>query len=338
MKKTNRWFWAGMIIFLIALLSTGCSNEGGNDATDQDDNGVIEYELTLYYPEAIYVNYPATVVVVAEYENQPVDDGTDVHFYASDGSFSPNTAETRGGMATSQLTVPKTGDMVVAVTANKTIVHEIVSVITPEEDVSGLPATISLSHTWTSDDYPAAYIQAVVRDAANSPVTDGTLVYFQGCCGTFVPNPALTKDGLACTTYTPNDPADPKDDTITVTSGDLLSTITLSFLGDPKDAASITLTPSSATMAPGTSVVISAIVLDGENSPMPDGTVVYFDASFGSVSPIVASTHLGMATAIYAATNFYSVLPATAIITATVGDIQATVPVTVEETEAPMTP
>ena len=135
MKKSNHWLWAGMIVLLLALLAAGCTNQGGTADSDENNDQVITYKLTLYYPSPIYVDEEVTLSVVAEVESQPAEDGTVVRFNVSDGTITPTSIVTQNGLGTTKLKVSKAGGVVLTAVANKTIVSQDITVIKPDEPV-----------------------------------------------------------------------------------------------------------------------------------------------------------------------------------------------------------
>jgi predicted extracellular nuclease len=88
-------------------------------------------------------------------------------------------------------------------------------------------------------------------------------------------------------------------------------------------SANLTLTATPDTLPVGNLSTITATVTDSSNNPVPDGTVVSFTTSLGSISPAFATTVNGVATA-----TLSSTVAGVATVTATVGSLSATAQVT----------
>jgi len=88
-------------------------------------------------------------------------------------------------------------------------------------------------------------------------------------------------------------------------------------------SANLTLTAAPDTLPVGSLSTITATVTDGSNNPVPNGTVVSFVTSLGSLSPASATTVNGVATA-----TLSSTVAGVATVTATVGSLSATAQVT----------
>jgi adhesin/invasin len=88
-------------------------------------------------------------------------------------------------------------------------------------------------------------------------------------------------------------------------------------------SANLTLTAAPDTLPVGNLSTITATVTDSSNNPVPDGTVVSFTTSLGSISPAFATTVNGVATA-----TLSSTVAGVATVTATVGSLSATAQVT----------
>jgi adhesin/invasin len=86
---------------------------------------------------------------------------------------------------------------------------------------------------------------------------------------------------------------------------------------------SLTLTAAPATLPAGSSSTLTATVTDQDGNAVADGTVVSFTTNLGNISPASATTVNGVATA-----TLSSTVAGVAVVTATVGSLNATTQVT----------
>jgi len=179
------------------------------------------------------------------------------------------------------------------------------------------PATVT-SVTGTST------ITATVKDAAGSPVADGTAVSFSSTYGTLSSTSATTTNGIATTTLTFS--ADDSTSTVTATCGSVSGTVVVIYSPASVAASTITLqaSPSTVVLASNvTSSTIIATVKDSVGNPVPNGTAVTFSSNFGTLVDSYEITTNGIATAVLTYTAV-----ATVTVTATSGSVTATVSVT----------
>ena len=66
-------------------------------------------------------------------------------------------------------------------------------------------------------------------------------------------------------------------------------------------ASTITVFSSSSALAPGGTAEVSAVVIEEAGTPVHDGTLVRFTATFGTVEPVEVETRDGVATTIFTA-------------------------------------
>ncbi|MEW6609005.1 MAG: right-handed parallel beta-helix repeat-containing protein, partial [bacterium] len=170
-----------------------------------------------------------------------------------------------------------------------------------------IPQTITAGGTST--------LYACVRDANSNPVSDGTIVYWQGADMAT----STTLNGTATNTFKGTKTG---IYTITATTTETpLATITITVLAGNPATMTLTANPSTINADNGTST-ISAYVTDKNNNPVQDGTIVWF-----SYNPFIgtATTTNGTATIIVQGLTTVG----TYIITATTIDIIATTTVVV---------
>ncbi|MFQ5629580.1 MAG: Ig-like domain-containing protein [bacterium] len=162
------------------------------------------------------------------------------------------------------------------------------------------PTYMTLSATPSvllADSESESEIKAVITDASNNPVADGTPVQFQILSGSgTIETRKATKVGVAASRLISSN--HPDSVFIRAETGGLADTVLVRFIVGK--AANITLLADSASLpADGiTSTAVRAFVYDKAGNPVQDGTVVHYSADFGDITP-VAETQFGLALASY---------------------------------------
>lgn len=210
----------------------------------------------------------------------------------------------------------------------------------PGEGGPTAPPRGAITLTATVESLPAdgastSALQAVVTDAENNPVADGTTVTFEITSGpldpgSLSPESAATTGGRALTTYT----AGTSDGSVQIRASaevdgeTVASTVTLTLQGV---VISLSADPP-AVQAGGDQTDITAEVSYSGGNPVPQGTIVAFDTTLGILSAAHAPTNqAGVATV----TLTSSSLPGTATVTATA--LAASETLDVDFTELPPT-
>jgi len=177
------------------------------------------------------------------------------------------------------------------------------------------PATVT-SVTGTST------ITATVKDAAGSPVADGTAVSFSSTYGTLSSTSATTTSGIATTTLTFS--AGDSTSTVTATSGSVSGTVVVTYsVTSVSSSMTLQAAPTTVTAATGSST-ITATVKDADGNPVADGTAVTFSTTFGTLDSSYETTVNGIVTTELT----FSAGDSSSTVTATSGSVSATVVVT----------
>ncbi len=247
-------------------------------------------------PAAIVADGAATSRIDAEVRDaagNTVADGTTVTFDTTLGTIEA-TATTVNGIASATLTsAQQAGTADVTATVNglsQTITVTFVAgslTIFLDTSVDTLPA----------DGVSTLTVTATVRDSLNNPVPDNTEVRFTTTLGT-IQGLAFTgtgglPSGVAQVTLTSEPSAGVA--TITASSMGVSATATVTFVV----AGNSILVSSSVPTLPADGVAtatITAVVRDALNNPAPDGTVVSFTTTLGTIT-FTATTTDGVATA-----------------------------------------
>ncbi len=183
--------------------------------------------------------------------------------------------------------------------------------------VESTPAYMSVSanpSVIVADNQSQSTIKAVISDASNNPVPDGTPVAFRIIKGSgSVEKNKETKGGVATSLLT----SGTKPDTalVLVEAGTLRDTVQVRYTVGDVTAIDVRADVNSIQADGVTSTNVRAYVYDAAGNPVPDGTTVYFSTSIGDISE-KSLTQNGEAVA-----KFSSGVTGVAVIHAWVGDV-----------------
>lgn len=192
----------------------------------------------------------------------------------------------------------------------------------------GTPSSMTLqaAPATVTEEGGTSTITATVKDAAGSPVPDGTAVSFSTTYGTLSLSYATTLDGIATTELTFS--AGDSSSTVTATCGSVISTVVVTCGVTSGVVSTIALVASPATVVlvenTGDSTII-ATVKDAGGNLVPDGTAITFITDYGTLSSSYVTTTDGIATTVLTYTIAVSTPGIT--VTATSGSVSATVAV-----------
>jgi adhesin/invasin len=243
----------------------------------------------------------------------PVANGTMVSFTTNLGSASPVTRVTTNGVATATLSSTLPGTAVVTATLGS------LSATAPVTFTPGPPANLSLIAAPSALQVGnLSVLTATATDQFGNPVVNGTVVSFTTSFGTLSDNSATTVNGVATATLSSTLPGTA---VVTATVGSLSATRLVTFT--PGAPANLALVAAPSALQVGNLSVLTATATDQFGNPVADSIVVSFTTSLGALSSNSATTVNGAATA-----TLSSTLPGTALVTATVGSLNATAQVT----------
>jgi adhesin/invasin len=274
-----------------------------------------ELTLTLVaVPDTVLVgNASALTATVTDQYGNPVADGVTVSFTASLGDVESATATTVGGVATATLSSTVSGVAMVTATVGS------LSATIPVTFIPGAPFTLTLTavpDTLSVD--ASSTLTATATDQYGNAVADSTTISFTTSLGALSSGTANTSGGDAMVTLTSMTPGVA---TVTATAGSLSATALVTFT--PGAPFTVTLVAVPDTVLVGNASALTATVTDQYGNPVADGATVSFMASLGDVEPATATTAGGVATA-----TLSSTVSGVAMVTATVGSLSATIPVT----------
>ncbi|MCX6030199.1 MAG: S8 family serine peptidase [Chloroflexi bacterium] len=167
----------------------------------------------------------------------------------------------------------------------------------PVTITSGLPATLELAAAPVrlGAGGRQAIITATVRDEGGSAVSDGAEVAFTTTLGSVSPVTATTTAGRTTTILTSGELTGTA--TIEATAGGVTGTIGVEILGAGVPFSLTLAADPTPLFVDGPPATITATFFDALGDPVPDGTVVQFTTTRGVLTPTVASTADGQASA-----------------------------------------
>jgi len=258
-------------------------------------------------------NLSALTATVTDPFGNPVVNGTVVSFMTNLGSTSPVTRVTTNGVATATLSSTVAGLAMVTATVGS------LNATAPVTFTPGPPANLSLiAAPSTLPVGNLSALTATVTDPFGNPVVNGTVVSFMTNLGSTSPVTRVTTNGVATATLSSTLPGTA---VVTATVGSLSATRLVTFTPGPPANLSLIAAPS--TLPVGNLSALTATVTDPFGNPVANGTVVSFMTNLGSASPVTRVTTNGVATA-----TLSSTVAGLATVTATVGSLSATAPVT----------
>jgi adhesin/invasin len=257
------------------------------------------YTVTVEsWPPTIEVggNTATITATVRDIGGYAVADGTAVVFTTDLGSLGSNTVTkyTMNGTTVATLTSGLTpGVAHITVTAGSKFGTAIVKV------AAGPPFTIGvMAHpTYIPIGGATSRITATVKDRYGNNVTNGTYVDFFTTLGTVLPSSDATTDGMATTTLTSGIIVGTAR--VNAISGPAEGWVDVVFTVGPPFYINVVADPTSIGLSGQTSN-IEATVKDVGGNNVPDGTVVTFTTSLGTLGSdtITRTTASGMATAV----------------------------------------
>ena len=306
---------------IIAALASGGSSGGGGAGNARITATAADPSIPADGVSSTTVN-----VTVADQNGNPFPDGTVVQFTSNLGLVVPAQAQLQTGVAQATLVagnVPGTATVTVTVSGQQANVDVVFTQSASSVVPTGLTVLVAQTEI-AADGITTSDITAIVGDANNNPVPDGTEVTFVTSLGLISPGTATTGQGVAQATL--RSATAPGTATVTVTVGNLTQQVQVEFIASGAGQTKTIFLARSAAQAPadGTSTVtLTATVKNASNNPAQDGTLVNFTSTAGLIFPAQAATSNGIATA----TLRSDITPGQAMVTAKVGTAIAQVTV-----------
>ncbi len=230
-----------------------------------------------------------TAVVEDGYGNA-VADGAQVLFSTTRGTLDPLAVPTVQGEAQTTLTAGTIAGVAVVTAACGPAVGTVQVVFAPGPAASlGLTASPS---SIPADGESESSIVAVVADAFGNPVADGTLVAFGTSMGSMSPASVPTQGGQAQSVLTSGTQAGIA--LVSATAGGASGSVEVAFEAGAAGQISVVANPAEMIADGVSTALVTATVTDSFGNLVADGTLVYFYASLGSVTPMSGVTEGGV--------------------------------------------
>ncbi|ACL02189.1 Ig domain protein group 1 domain protein [Desulfatibacillum aliphaticivorans] len=242
---------------------------------------------------SLIANGTAETMITAEIFDSTgaaVADGVTVTFTSQSGTLSDATADTVNGEATVTLTSPTTAGV-----DNITACVQGVCGDLDVTYVAGQVSTLSLSLTpsnLTADGESTSVVEVVARDA-NFNLVDGVTVSFTADYGTLSSGAAQTdSQGYATVTFTaPSSvPAGSQAVVTAKTSNGTTATGNIALVAASVETVELTSGVSEIVANGASSALVTATVLDNNENAVPDGTIVTFTTSAGTLNDSTSTT------------------------------------------------
>ncbi|KPL24320.1 MAG: hypothetical protein AMJ93_02645, partial [Anaerolineae bacterium SM23_84] len=260
---------------------------------------------------------------VRDAHGNPAPNGTPVRFTTTMGGFPVAQEEmgyTTDGVATLSLTSGPTAGIATVTASLDSVTATRQVIFTPLNAVNvtviPVPDRIKVGGS-------TSVIEARVTDQHGNPVANGTMVSFASSMGFINPPGATTVDGSAFSVLTSGSTAGTA--TVTATAGSVIGTNTVIF---EAGEAGVSIDANPRSLRVGQVSVVTVRGKDQFGNPVPDGTVVTFDTSFGYFTDSLTDAIQVPTSGGSASTGLTSTRPGTAVVRGTIGTESASVLVT----------
>jgi hypothetical protein len=251
---------------------------------------------------------------VKDTANNNIPDGTPVTFTTTAGDIDSVTAGTQTTIISNTASGKATVTLTSSTSLTSATITATVGGVSGNTSVSFIPGpvnTIVLTatpSTLIADGLDVSDIKAAVTDAQGHVVADGETISFSVTAGTgSVSDPfATTSKGVATVTYTASTTAG--IETVTAQSGTVSDTVNITLTAPIVGSVTVTSISSEIVANGASSTLITAAVKDTKGNNIPEGTVVNFSTTAGTLSgatttangkatvTLTSSTNLGSAT------------------------------------------
>jgi adhesin/invasin len=132
-----------------------------------------------------------------------------------------------------------------------------------------------------ADNSSTTTIDVYAKDGFGNPVFQGTPIGFSAYGGEVTPSATVNEDGYVQIIFQAGLVAGPA--AVTAVNGSVQSSISIYLMPTPAGSLSLTAVPTQLTADASSTANLTALVLDAENRPVSDGTVVVFTSILGTL-------------------------------------------------------
>jgi hypothetical protein len=224
---------------------------------------------------------------VLDEQGQTLHSNVLVTFTASSGAFSASAVTTENGIATTQYRAPVTAGNV-TITASTGAAMGNTSIAVNPGALASLTVTTDHDSLW-ADNSSETTVRALARDTYGNPALAGTIVGFSGVNGSVTESASTDANGYAVATFRAG--LNPGNATVTATSN-LISGSGSVYLRMTEPAhLAMTITPRQLIADGQSTALLRAQVLDNQNRPVSNGTIVTFTSENGQLDGYTITGH-----------------------------------------------
>ncbi len=202
-----------------------------------------------------------------------------VTFAANAGSFTAQAVTTVNGVATTTYRAPVTAGPVTIVASTGTVTGEADVTVNP-----GALASLTLTtgaDTLDADNASETMVRALARDTYGNPALPGTIVAFSSVNGSITESASTDASGYANATFRAG--LNSGNATVTALNGSIGGSAAIYLQMTEAEALNMTVTPRQLVADGQSTAILRAQVLDGDNRPVSNGTIVTFTSELGQL-------------------------------------------------------
>ncbi len=256
---------------------------------DNADTVVVQF-LQPYAASSIQVNTSLSTMTagmdtsvisarVIDENGQTLGSNVLVTFTANSGSFSAQAVTTVNGIATTSYRAPVTAGNVTITASTGTINGATVISVQPGA-LASLAVSMGTDSLW-ADNASETTVRALARDTYGNPASAGTIVAFSSVNGTITESASTDASGYANATFRAG--LNPGNATVTATNVSITGSGSVYLRATVPNAISMTVTPRQLIADGQSTSTLRAQVLDSQNRPVSNGTVVTFTSESGQL-------------------------------------------------------
>ncbi|MCB9366706.1 MAG: Ig-like domain-containing protein [Calditrichaeota bacterium] len=212
-----------------------------------------------------------------------------VTFSANSGSFSAQAVTTQDGIATTTYRAPVTSGTV-TITASTGGINGSVGISIQPGALASLTVN-AMEDTLFADNSSETTVRVLARDTYGNPALPGTIVAFSSSGGTISESASTDASGYAASTFRAG--LNAGNATVTALNGSINGSASIYLRATAAEHLSLTVNPRQLVADGSSTSTLRAQVLDSENRPVSNGTVVTFTSELGQLGGPAVVTERG---------------------------------------------
>ncbi|MCB1058643.1 MAG: Ig-like domain-containing protein [Calditrichaeota bacterium] len=266
---------------------------------DNSDTVLVEF-LQPYAASSVQVNTSLSTMTagmdtsvisarVMDENGQTLRSNVLVTFSASSGSFSAQAVTTENGIATTQYRAPVTSGAVTITASTGTVTGNTTIAVSPGA-LASLTVSTDSDSLW-ADNASETTVRALARDTYGNPATPGTIVGFSSVNGDVTESASTDASGYATAVFRAG--LNPGNATVTASNNEINGSASVFLQMTTPSHMSMTITPRQLVADGQSTALLRAQVLDSQNRPVSNGTVVTFTSESGQLDGYTITGHSG---------------------------------------------